>query len=55
MMNYTSPRFCAAVLFSAVLAAGWCQPVLSAGVEGTDASLHLVSGTLLKLDLTAGR
>lgn len=55
MMNYTSPRFCAAVLFSAVLAVGWCQPVLSAGVEGTDASLHLVSGTLLKLDLTAGR
>ncbi len=55
MMNHTSLRICATVLFSAVLAAGWCQPVLSAGVEGPDASLHLVSGTLLKLDLTAGR
>ncbi len=54
-MNHTSLRICATVLFSAVLAAGWCQPVLSAGVEGPDASLHLVSGTLLKLDLPAAR
>jgi hypothetical protein len=55
MMKSTSPRICATVLLSAVLAAGWYHPVLSADGEGTEASLHLVSGTLLKLDLTAGR
>jgi len=40
-------------LYQYSLAAG--EAVLSADGEGTEASLHLVSGTLLKLDLTAGR
>ena len=54
-MNVTPRRTCATVLLSAVLAAGWSLPAVSAAAEGTEGSLHLVSGTLLKLDLTAGR
>ena len=42
-------------VFSAVvLAAIMSQPV-PVFADGTDGPLHLVSGTLLKLDLTAGR
>ena len=54
-MNVTSLKTCATVLLSAVLAAGWYVPATPAAAEGTDGSLQLVSGTLLKLDLTAGR
>jgi hypothetical protein len=55
MTNHVSLGICATVFFSAVLAVGWCQPVVSAAAEGTEASLHLVSGTLVKLDLATGR
>jgi len=48
-------RIKVSTVFSAVvLAAIMSQPV-PAFAEGTDGPLHLVSGTLLKLDLTAGR
>lgn len=55
MTNHISLGICATVFLSGVLAAGWCQPVISAAGEGTEASLHLVSGTLVKLDLATGR
>ena len=54
-MKHTSLRTFATVLLSAVLSTGWCQPLLSVAAEGSEASLHLVSGTLLKLDLATGR
>ena len=55
MTNHMSLGICATVFLSGVLAAGWCQPVMSGADEGTEASLHLVSGTLVKLDLATGR
>jgi hypothetical protein len=55
MTNHMSLGICATVFLSGVLAAEWCQPVMSATAEGTEASLHLVSGTLVKLDLSTGR
>jgi hypothetical protein len=42
------------VLLSAVLGAAMSQVPAFAG-DGKEGSLHLVSGTLLKLDLSAGR
>ena len=54
MTNHTSLTTWTTVLLGAVLAAMMSQPPAFAS-EGTEGSLHLVSGTLLKLDLTAGR
>jgi hypothetical protein len=42
-------------VFSAVVLAAIMSQPMPAFAEGTDGPLHLVSGTLLKLDLTAGR
>ena len=54
MTTRTSLGTYTTVLLGAVLAAGInLSPAL--GVEGTETSLHLVSGTLLKLDLVSGR
>jgi len=55
MTHHNALSTCAAVLLGAVLLAAMSLPPAIAA-EGTEASsLHLVSGTLLKLDLTAGR
>ena len=54
MTNRTSLTACATLFLSALLALAMGQPA-AFGSEGTEGSLHLVSGTLLKLDLTAGR
>ena len=54
MTHRTSLTTWTTVLLGAVLAATMSQPPALAG-EGKEGSLHLVSGTLLKLDLTAGR
>jgi hypothetical protein len=54
MINRTIPITLSTVFSAVVLAAILCQPV-QALAEGADGPLHLVSGTLLKLDLTAGR
>jgi hypothetical protein len=54
MINRTTPQTCTIALLGVVLAAVMSQsPALAA--EGTDGALHLVSGTLLKLDLDTGR
>ena len=59
MTHQTSLTTWTTVLLGAVLAAAMSQPPVFAGEgkagEAKDVSLHLVSGTLLKLDLTAGR
>jgi hypothetical protein len=54
MINRMIPIKVWTVFSAVVLAAIMSQPV-PAFAEGTDGPLHLVSGTLLKLDLTAGR
>jgi hypothetical protein len=54
MIKHTSMSTCTAALLGAVLAIVVSQPA-PVSAEGTDGTLHLVSGTLLKLDLTAGR
>jgi hypothetical protein len=54
MINRMIPIKVSTVFSAVVLAAIMSQPV-PAFAEGTDGPLHLVSGTLLKLDLTAGR
>ncbi|HEX6532760.1 MAG TPA: hypothetical protein VF019_09050 [Nitrospira sp.] len=54
MINRMMPIKVSTVFSAVVLAAIMSQPV-PAFAEGTDGPLHLVSGTLLKLDLTAGR
>lgn len=54
MTNRTSLTACTTLFLSALLTVAMSQPAAS-GSEGTEGSLHLVSGTLLKLDLTAGR
>jgi hypothetical protein len=54
MTNHTSLTTWTTILSGVVLAAMMSQPPVFAS-EGTEGSLHLVSGTLLKLDLTAGR
>ena len=54
MINRMIPIKVSSVFSAVVLAAIMSQPV-PAFAEGTDGPLHLVSGTLLKLDLTAGR
>ena len=54
MINRMIPIKVSTVFSAVVLAAIMSQPV-PAFAEGTDGPLHLVSGTLLKLDLAAGR
>jgi len=54
MINRTTPQTCTIALLGVVLAAVMSQPPALAA-EGTDGPLHLVSGTLLKLDLDTGR
>jgi len=54
MINRMIPIKVLTVFSAVALAAIMSQPV-PAFAEGTDGPLHLVSGTLLKLDLTAGR
>src|SRR5689334_21210087 len=59
MTHHTSLTTWTTVLLGVVLAAIISQPPAFAGEgkagETNDGTLHLVSGTLLKLDLTAGR
>lgn len=54
MINRTAPSTFTMVLLGVVLAAVMSQPPPVAA-ESTDGPLHLVSGTLLKLDLDTGR
>jgi len=54
MINRTTPQTYTIALLGVVLAAVMSQPPALAA-EGTDGPLHLVSGTLLKLDLDTGR
>ena len=54
MINRTIPTMLSTILSAVTLVAAMSQPH-AALAEGADGSLHLVSGTLLKLDLTAGR
>lgn len=54
MMNRTIFTKLSSVLSAITLAAVLSQPA-PALAEGTDGPQHLVSGTLLKLDLTTGR
>jgi len=54
MINRMIPIKVLTVFSAVALAAIMSQP-MPAFAEGTDGPLHLVSGTLLKLDLTAGR
>ena len=54
MINRTTVLTFSTALLSVVLAAVMSQPPPVAA-EGTDGPLHLVSGTLLKLDLDTGR
>jgi hypothetical protein len=54
MVNRTIPTTLSTILSAVALVAAMSQPP-AALAEGTDGPLHLVSGTLLKLDLTAGR
>ena len=54
MINRTTPSTFTITLLGVVLAAFLNQPTPVAA-EGTDGPLHLVSGTLLKLDLATGR
>lgn len=54
MINRTIPTPLTAVLSAAAVALAMSLPP-PAIAEGPDGALHLVSGTLLKLDLTAGR
>src|SRR5690242_19224362 len=59
MTHHASLTAWTTVLLGAVLAATMSQPPAFAGEgktgEAKEGTLHLVSGTLLKLDLTAGR
>ena len=54
MINRTIPTMLSTILSTVALVAALSQPH-AAFAEGADGSLHLVSGTLLKLDLAAGR
>jgi hypothetical protein len=54
MINPITPSTLMTALLGAVLGIVLSQPT-SVKAEGTDGTLHLVSGTLLKLDLDAGR
>jgi hypothetical protein len=54
MTNRTSLTACTTLFLSALLTVAMSHPA-ALGSEGTEGSLHLVSGTLLKLDLTTGR
>jgi hypothetical protein len=54
MINRTAPTVLTTGLLGLVLATVISQPPAIAA-EATDGALHLVSGTLLKLDLDAGR
>ena len=54
MINRITPTILRTALLGAVLAGVMIQPP-TAGAEGTERPLHLVSGTLLKLDLATGR
>ena len=54
MIYRTIPTMLSTFLSTVALTAAMSQPP-AALAEGADGSLHLVSGTLLKLDLTAGR
>ncbi len=54
MINRTAPSTFTMTLLGVVLAAVMSQPPPVAA-ESTDGPLHLVSGTLLKLDLDTGR
>lgn len=54
MIKHTTPSPLTTALLGAVLGIVLSQPT-SVTAEGTDGTLHLVSGTLLKLDLAAGR
>ncbi len=54
MINRTITTRFATALLSAALASALSQPI-SFGADSTEGSLHLVSGTLLKLDLSTGR
>jgi hypothetical protein len=54
MINRTAPSTFTMALLGVVLAAIMSQPPPVAA-ESTDGPLHLVSGTLLKLDLDTGR
>lgn len=54
MINRTIPTTFRTMLSAVVIAFVISLPP-PAMAEGTDGALHLVSGTLLKLDLTAGR
>jgi len=54
MINRTTPQTCTIAFLGVVLAAVMSQPPALAA-EGMDGPLHLVSGTLLKLDLDTGR
>src|SRR5678815_470552 len=54
MTNRTSLTAWTTLFLSALLSIATSQ-LAAFGSEGTEGSLHLVSGTLLKLDLAAGR
>ena len=54
MMNRTISTMLSTVLSAIAIAAIMSQPP-QALAEGPDGALHVVSGTLLKLDLTTGR
>jgi len=54
MINRTTHSPLTIALLGAVIGIVLSQPA-SVTAEGTDGTLHLVSGTLLKLDLAAGR
>jgi len=54
MINRTTHSPLTTALLGAVIGIVLSQPA-SVTAEGTDGTLHLVSGTLLKLDLAAGR
>jgi hypothetical protein len=54
MITRTTPTVFTTALLGLVLAAVISQPP-SVAADATDGPLHLVSGTLLKLDLDAGR
>lgn len=56
MINRTTSSTFTIVLLGLVLAIVMSQPFpVAAAAESVDGPLHLVSGTLLKLDLTTGR
>ena len=54
MINRITTTMLRTALLGAVFTAVMTQPLVM-GAEGTEAPLHLVSGTLVKLDLSTGR